>query len=106
MTRVHVLLPEGVNADIAGAVRYWPAELSARLVEFPGPLALVSDSVDGAAADAVALAVRQHGSPVVEVRLAHWDGEEHSPIGAACRGVIAGFGARGVREAVRFLEQL
>lgn len=106
MNAVHVLVPEGIEAGIAGAVRYWPAQLPDRLAEFPGPVALVTDGIDGTAAEAVAQAVQQHSSPVVEVRLAHWDGLEHLPIGAACRGVIAGFGERGVREAIRFLEQL
>jgi 3-dehydroquinate dehydratase len=50
-------------------------------------------------------AIRAAGAQVVEVRFTRWDGEEHSEVSAACRGVIAGFGMEGVAAAVGLLVQ-
>lgn len=61
---------------------------------------LVSDALPADDLAQVANAVRASGRPVVEVRSAGWDGETHSPLSAACRGVIAGFGLPAVREAL------
>lgn len=104
MTVPRLLIPEGLAFDFAGAVRFTPRTLSAVLAASPGPVALVTDGLAPEETDAVGVAIRAHPYPVVEVRLGRWDGFEHTPIGGLCRGVIAGFGAAGAREAVRFLE--
>jgi len=106
VTPAHVLVPEGTSVDWPSFVSFTPDSLPAVLASLEGPVVLVSDGIEGAAADAAAAVIRAHASPVVEVRLAHWDGDQHSPIGGAVRGVIAGFDAAGIREAVRFLESL
>ena len=36
----------------------------------------------------------------IEVRSARWDGTSPSPLSAACRGVISGFGTRAIATAV------
>lgn len=51
----------------------------------------------------LAAAVAAHPASCIEVRSDAWDGESHSPVAAACRGVISGFGAGGVRRAVELL---
>ena len=75
----------------------------------------VADALSGAAGDVVlccegfpdleliAGAVRTVDSTVVLVEPGAWDGESHSPISAACSGVIAGFGIAGVSAAVALL---
>lgn len=51
----------------------------------------------------LAAAVAAHPAPCIEVRNDAWDGESHSPVAAACRGVISGFGVAGIRRAVELL---
>ncbi len=51
----------------------------------------------------LAAAVAAHPAPCIEVREHTWDGETHSPVAAACRGVISGFGTSGIRRAVELL---
>ena len=48
-------------------------------------------------------AIRESGRPCIEVRPEAWDGQTPSPLSAACRGVISGFGAHGILAAVEFL---
>ena len=48
----------------------------------------------------VADAIREHAVRAVEVRHERWDGFASSPLSAACRGVISGFGASGIGAAV------
>lgn len=60
---------------------------------------LWSDGVPADDLPAVAAAVRACGKPVIEVHGERWDGTTFSPLSAACRGVISGFGANGVRAA-------
>ncbi len=64
---------------------------------------LVSDTIPADRHAVVASAVRAAGYPVIEVQSRPWRGEEHSLLTAACRGVVAGFGAAGVGAAVRAL---
>ncbi len=54
-------------------------------------------------ADGMGAAIRERTAPCIEVRLASWDGESHSPISAACRGVISGFGVGGLARAAELL---
>jgi 3-dehydroquinate dehydratase len=77
-----------------------PLDLVVSLRAIAGPAVIVSDGLDAEATEAVAAAVRDHSSPCIEVRSARWDGESFSPLSAACRGVISGFGVAGVAAAV------
>ena len=51
----------------------------------------------------LAAAITAHPVPCIEVRIGAWDGESASPVAAACRGVISGFGANAIRYAIEFL---
>lgn len=53
----------------------------------------------------VAAAIRAAGRPVIEVQAERWDGRGHSAVSGACRGVISGFGERGIAAAVALLER-
>ncbi len=108
MARVRVLLPADAPApDLPDGVelrRYAvAADVTAALAGADGDAVLCSDALDAADLADVAAAVRAAPGTVVEVRSAPWDGETHSPLGAACAGVIAGFGAEGVRAAALLL---
>ena len=63
----------------------------------------VSDGLSAADEATIADAVRARTGQTIEVRSERWDGETPSPLSAACRGVISGFGAAG---AVRAIEAL
>jgi hypothetical protein len=67
------------------------------------PAVLVTDGLDQEDLDSLASVIRERGGPCIEVRSARWDGETQSPVSAACRGVISGFGANGVRRAAELL---
>lgn len=102
---VAVLVPAGLDAgDIDGAIHIFGdvAEVVRLLRDGTGPAVLWSD---GLAADDAELveAIRARGAPVIELRSQRWDGFTASPLSAACRGVISGFGANGLRAAVRVL---
>jgi hypothetical protein len=104
---VAVFAPEGcdlpVLAEGVEIVRYsGAAGLAGRLRGYDAAV-LVSDGL--ADPDAVAGEIRALGLPVIEVQAARWDGETHSALTAACRGVIAGFGAAAVRYALEALDQ-
>lgn len=108
MAPLLALLPVGVPApDLPNGVallRYAAAtDVVAALAGADGGAVLCSDALDAADLADVAAAVRAAPGPVVEVRSAPWDGETHSPLSAACAGVIAGFGADGVRAAAALL---
>jgi len=64
---------------------------------------VVSDGFPPPALNALAAAARQAVVPVIEVRAERWDGQSPSPLSAACRGVISGFGDAGIRAAVELL---
>ncbi len=89
-------LPDGVTV-----VRYKNAvEVAAAIAGGSGPAVILSDALhdpDGV----VASAVRNSGRPCIEVRSQRWDGETPSPLAAACRGVVAGFGVAGVIAATK-----
>ena len=67
------------------------------------PAIVCTDHLAAEEADAIAAAIRERTAPCIEVRLASWDGESHSPISAACRGVISGFGVGGLARAAELL---
>lgn len=91
-------LPDGVELR-----RYAAADVIAALAAADGDVVLCADGIDVADLADVAAAVRDAPGTVVEVRSAPWDGETHSPLSAACAGVIAGFGPDGVRAAALLL---
>jgi hypothetical protein len=105
-----VLYPAGEASPVAGlanvrAIAYSePDEVHAALTE-PGCAAAVlwSDALTAADLEAAVAAVRASGVSVIEVRAERWDGESLSPLSAACRGVLSGFGAAGVRAALGML---
>ena len=72
----------------------------------PLPAVICTDTIPPDEGESVVTAIRDRAGSCVEVRLAPWDGESHSPISAACRGVISGFGVQGVVRAVELLAQL
>lgn len=79
-------------------------EAAALLAGRTAPVVFVSDGLAGDELAAAAHAIRAAAPAVVEVRAERWDGRTWSPLAAACRGVIAGFGAGGVAAALRFFE--
>lgn len=67
------------------------------------PAAICTDGLAAEDLPALAAAIAAHAAPCIEVRTAPWDGESGSPVAAACRGVISGFGAQGLRRAAELL---
>lgn len=63
------------------------------------PVVIWSDDLDEESLEAVAAAVRDRQGACIEVRSKGWDGQTFSPLSAACRGVISGFGVRGLAAA-------
>jgi 3-dehydroquinate dehydratase len=76
----------------------------AKLNTVTDPVVFDSAGLDEQGQRRVADFVRERHIVCVEVRLQKWDGFSPSPLSAACRGVIAGFGEAGLAAAVRFLE--
>ena len=107
MTTVLVLVPQGADVSVPAGTRFASFAdadaAAAALAAHEGPAVILSDSLDAAGAESVAKAVRSGGHPVIEVRSERWDGTTWSPLSAACRGVIAGFGTRAVTAAVTIL---
>ena len=82
------------------------AEVVAVLGEAAGSVVLCSDGLAANDLGVVAEAlVTVDGTTIIEVQHERWDGETHSPVSAACAGVIAGFGPSGVAAAVALLTQ-
>lgn len=118
MRRVLVIVPEEAvteaeeraRADVRLLELYFAAYSGARSVvgelrsDFDAAV-LMTDAIPPADAEMVAKAVKRAARPVIEVQGAQWEGTETSPISAACRGVISGFGVDGVVAAVRLIEQ-
>ena len=76
-------------------------DIAAALAAHPGAPAVLWS--DGLAPGEVPGGVAGRASGVIEVRSARWDGATPSPLSAVCRGVVAGFGLRGVVAAVALL---
>lgn len=79
------------------------AEFVRALGGWAGPAVLLSDGLADADLAVVGAATKARGAPVIEVRSGRWDGETQSPVSAACRGVISGFGVAGIAAAVALL---
>lgn len=110
MNEVLVLLPlaelQALGAPPAGAVLAPYANVVDAVVALrasSAPAVLWSDGVGEDGYEAVAAALRDRRGPCIEVRSQPWDGQAHSAISAACRGVISGFGAAGVGAALSVL---
>ena len=85
---------------------YGSADEAARtLAGTEGPAILVSDGLMESELGGVARAVAGRTGRVIEVRSERWDGAISSPLSAACRGVISGFGSGGVAAALALLER-
>ncbi len=102
---VLVLFPEGSPPGELPAgvevVAYASADgLANALARDFAAAVLVSDGLSADGLEQAAEAVRTCDRPVIEVRSERWDGATFSPLSAACRGVISGFGPAGVRAAV------
>lgn len=67
------------------------------------PAVVCTDGLAPEDLPSLAAAISAHPAPCVEVRAAAWDGESSSPVAAACRGVVSGFGAHGLRRAAELL---
>jgi len=67
------------------------------------PAILVTDGLDPEDLDSLAAVLRGRAAPCLEVRLAAWDGETHSPVSGVSRGVLSGFGEAGIRRGIEFL---
>lgn len=93
-------LPDGVDVHICAT----PAEVVAALAAATGDAVLCVDGLGGEAE--IAEAVAAADGSVIQVEQEAWDGQAHSPVSAACRGVIAGFGIAGVSAAVALLRDL
>lgn len=94
-----VTLPEGVM--LVPFHTAFDAAISLRASN--APAVLVTDGLDAEDLDTLAAAIKDRSGVCVEVRLSGWDGETHSPVSGACRGVISGFGADGVVRGVEWM---
>ena len=108
MNAVLVLIPRHVPApSMPETVMFVPyqtafdAAISLRATD--APAVLVTDGLDPEDLDTLAAALRERSGQCIEVRLGPWDGETHSPVSGACRGVISGFGQHGITRAIEYL---
>ncbi|MDE2668408.1 MAG: hypothetical protein OXI51_02010 [Chloroflexota bacterium] len=106
MAGVLVILPAGVAPPpLPEGVEVRPCatsgEVAAALRQAGGDVVLCVDGLPDA--EVIAGAVRTVEAAVILVEPDAWDGETHSPVSAACSGVIAGFGIAGVSAAVALL---
>ncbi len=69
------------------------------------PAVLVTDGLELEDLEMLASVLRERSAPCIEVRSERWDGETASPVSAACRGVISGFGSHGIARAASLLSQ-
>ncbi|MEO6398052.1 MAG: hypothetical protein ABIP13_06255 [Tepidiformaceae bacterium] len=67
------------------------------------PAVIWSDGLEADSLEAVAAAVRDREGACIEVRSKRWDGATFSPLSAACRGVISGFGEGALAQAADLL---
>jgi hypothetical protein len=79
-------------------------EAAAFLERHAGPAVLCSDGLESPDHERVAAAIRASTRDVIEVRAARWNGTDESPVSAACRGAIAGFGPAAIACALRLLD--
>ena len=90
-------LPQGVEVRPCAT----SGEVAHALRQARGNVVLCVDGLPDL--EVIAGAVRTVEAAVILVETDAWDGETHSPVSAACSGVIAGFGIAGVSAAVALL---
>jgi hypothetical protein len=103
-----VVIALGAPAAPEGARSVACADAEAMVAALAGPFdaaVLVSDGLPSKDLERLSEAVVACGRPVIEVRSERWDGQSPSPLSAACRGVISGFGEGGVAAAVGVLKR-
>jgi 3-dehydroquinate dehydratase len=101
---VHRSMPHGPLPDGAVFVPFETvvdAVVALKATELPA--AIGTDGLAGEDLPALTAAIVAHAAPCIEVRAGAWDGESASPVAAACRGVISGFGVHGLRRAADLL---
>lgn len=110
MMSIIVIAPDSVARKLADfdddviIVRYRSApEAIGEFAGSAGAVIIVSDGLHPEDLPAVAEAVRASTKPCIEVRGGGWDGTTFSPLSAACRGVVSGFGPAAVARAVELL---
>lgn len=92
-------LPDGVEVRTCAT----SGEVVGALSGAAGDVVLCCEGLPDA--EVIAGAVRTAEATVILVEPGAWDGESHSPVSAACAGVIAGFGVAGVSAAVALLRE-
>lgn len=97
--------PPAVTTGGATMRRYTTPQDAVDALAIGAAVVLVSDGIAERDVATVAGAVAASRATVIEVRAAGWDGQTPSPLSAACRGVISGFGERGVVRAVELLRR-
>ena len=108
---VVVLLPAGsaeaFRLAFGGQARRYrdAAEIREVLSGADHAFVLCSDGLADKDALGLAALIRELGRTVIEVRGEPWDGASPSPLSAACRGVISGFGLAGVRAAAALFQR-
>lgn len=108
MSAVLVLIPPGLDAGALppGASPLRLTAVSAALDALhssPAPAVICTDTLAAEDLPRLAHAIRERAAPCIEVRSGPWDGESTSPVAAACRGVISGFGTGGLQRAAALL---
>ena len=109
MPVVVVILPAGVAPpplpeDVEVRACATSGEVAAALRQAgDGEVVLCVDGLPDA--EVIAGAVRTVESTVILVEQDAWNGDSHSPVSAACSGVIAGFGIAGLSAAVALLRE-
>jgi len=107
MAAVLALLPLAWEAP--GGVEVIRCENAAQVLDAlhtaGSPVILAAEGFTAAEEAAIAARIRERNCSVIEVRAERWDGVTHSPLSAACRGVVSGFGHAGVAAALALLER-
>ena len=108
MTGILVMLPAGLEPpplpeDVEVRFCATSGEVAAALRQAGDDVVLCVEGLPDS--EVIAGAVRTAEATVILVEPDPWDGESHSPVSAACSGVIAGFGIAGVSAAVALLHE-
>jgi len=108
MSQVLVLVPRGIPVTgLPAGVLFVPFQTTVDAVvslrASDAPAVVCTDGLDAEDLDSLAAAIRGRSATCIEVRSDGWDGESPSPVSAACRGVVSGFGSHGIRRAAELL---
>lgn len=91
--------------DDVRVVEYGESPLLLEELGTASAIVAVSTGLDERACERLATLIARGNRRVIEVRVDRWDGEAHSPLSAACTGVVFGFGAAGIQAAVQYLRE-